>query len=653
MTTKRDGDNNSLQKTYTENKLKFIANFKKSKNTANATIDDNANVSTHDMAVLNAEIHKEENQLLNIEIIKRKLHDMFPDNNIDEQFIEDLNTNLYLHDSSSQILFPYCVSISTYPFLLNGLKDLGGLSAKPKNIDSFCGMYINLIFAIASQFKGAVAVPSTFVMFDYFARKEWGNDYYLHYDLPTRVKYQESYDNCTISIKEQIHQYFQQIVYSINQPIGSRGMQSCFVNFSYFDKYYFEGMYGHFKFPDLTSPTWESVNWLQREFMKWFNNERLKCMLTYPVESVALLYENGEFKDKDMFNFVCEEYAEGHSFFTYISDSVDSLSSCCRLRNAITTNSFNFTNGNIGEMTGSKNVITIDLNRIVQDWYQTEFPNHTKGTKSYTKLTTLYTKSMLDYIEKILSRVYVYHEAFNNILHEMNNAGLMSVYKAGYIDLNKQYLTIGINGLNQAAEFLGITCSPNEDYSYLCRTLFEFIRDQNARHKKEGKIGEMYNTELVPAESAAIKLYNRDKKDGYWVPEDTNLYASYVFKPNDPTVNIFDKIALHGANFISQSCDGGSACHINLEEHLSNRQYQQILNYAGKKKCNYLTFNVPNSECESCGYITKYPIKKCPKCGSTNIALWDRVIGYLTKIKNWSDGRQTEQKTRIYHDKKQ
>jgi ribonucleoside-triphosphate reductase len=227
----------------------------------------------------------------------------------------------------------------------------------------------------------------------------------------------------------------------------------------------------------------------------------------------------------------------------------------------------------------------------------------------------------------------------------MYNANLLPVYKAGFIDLDKQYLTIGIIGLTAAADFLNIKVSDNKEYQDFCQLIFSTIKEQNIKHKTKK---ENYNTECVPAESAGLKLYNYDKADGYFVPEDINLYTSYMFKPYDSNTSVLEKIVLHGNNYIGDYLDGGSSCHINLEEHLSEEQYKKLIKYAAKQGCQYFTFNIPNSECEDCGYITKHPINKCPKCGSTNVSLWDRVIGYLTKIKNWSDGRQKEQKTRIY-----
>lgn len=625
---------------FAERKIQFINNYINSDNTANATIDDNSNVSNHNIAVLNSEIHKEENQEINLRILENKLKVLYPEFDY-KQMLKDFNSIAYLHDSNSQVGMPYCVAISMYPFLLDGIKELGGLSASPKNIDSFCGMFVNLVFAVAGQFKGAVATPGVLLCMDYFLRKEWGDNYYQK----TKVIITNEHCKRQQTIEGQIHQYFQQICYTLMQPSGSRGSQACFWNLSVFDKPFFDTMYGDFQFPDGSKPIWESLNWLQKDFVHWLNQERLKCILTFPVVSVALIYQNNEFVDKELYEFVCQEYSEGNSFFTYISDSADSLSSCCRLSSKLSKPQFNFTNGQLSEMTGSKNVITLNLNRIVQDYWGVRKGNHIDSP--------IYERDFYDrfkdYLITILERIYKYQIAYNECLKDLQKAHMLSAYDAGFIDMKKQYLTIGINGLNQAAEFLGIECNKNKEYEDFCNLIFTTIKEQNLKHKTSEV---MFNTEFTPCESASIKLYNRDSKDGYWVPKDTNLYASYIFKPNDTEISILDKLYLHGNSFCGDNLDGGSAAHLNLEEHLSVEQYRKIVKYAAEIGCKYFTFNVPNSECDECGFITKVPIDKCPKCGSTKITLYDRVIGYLTAIKNWSKGRQIEQKTRVYHGNK-
>lgn len=488
---------------FTDNKLNFINKYKNSNNTANATVDDNSNVNGKNIGILNSEIHKEDNIQVSRRMVVEKLRELYP--NFDaKQYIRDLEHHIiYKHDESSfaGAISPYCVSTTMYPFLINGLKNIGGLSASPKNLDSFCGMYINFIFAVSAMFAGAVATPEVLLYFTYFCKKEWGDDFYLKADnIITTNGGREK------TIRSQIHQYWQQIVYSINQPSAARGLQSAFVNFAYFDKEFFKGMFGSFYFPDGTRPDWESLNWIQKEFMQWFNAERLKCMLTFPVESFALIHKDNEFKDEESAKFVAEEYARGHSFFTYISDTVDSLSSCCRLKNKIKTKEFNFTNGNMGIQTGSKSVITLNLNRIIQDWAKEE----TTWWSEEGDKNLLHCKDNIPLLKKylvnILERVYKYHIAYNELLWDMYDANLLPVYKAGFIDLNKQYLTIGLNGLNQAAEFLGISCNDNKEYKDFCQLIFSIIKENNTKNK--GKFNNhvlTFNTECVPKLCGHVK----------------------------------------------------------------------------------------------------------------------------------------------------
>lgn len=692
---------------FTDSKKSFIERYKKSGNTADATIDDNSNVSNHNIAVMNSEIHKSENMDINMRMWMDKIEELYPTFNT-KQFMEDINTILYPHDSSSQVGMPYCLAVTMYPFLLNGIEGLGGLSAAPKNIDSFCGMYCNLLFALASQVKGAVATPGLFLSLDWFARKTFGDEYYKELDtfyivgsklrklmgqtgrwfrnvnelkdfefenMMSRNILLEMRDSIvndsnrpltdsemeefkknisdgnyadvrvgdgTRTIIGQIDQFFQQITYTINQPAGARGGQSVFCNFSIFDKPFFDGMYGEFVYPDGTKPNWESFNWLQKHYLHWLNQERLKCILTFPVISVAMIYKDGKFEDQEMFEYVCQEYAEGNSFFTYISDSADSLSSCCRLSNKLSNNTFSTTNGQIGEQTGSKNVITINLSRTMQDFVSEIDPNYRKTDNSKFDIFA-HQEEYQEYMKDILSRIYKYQIAYNEVIKDFKDAGMLSAYSAGFIDMKRQFLTIGINGLNQAAEFVGIKCNKNDDYKKLCNLIYTIIKEQNTAHKTKEL---MFNCEFVPAESAAVKLYNRDKLENYWVPQDTNLYASYVFKPNDNEISVLDKIYLHGKDFGAENLDGGNACHISLNEHLSYEQYKYLLTYAGQVGCKYLTFNVPNSECDDCHFITKVPIKVCPKCGGIHISYFDRIIGYLTKTKYWSEGRRIEFGTR-------
>lgn len=598
----------------------FITDFSEAENAATGSaVDANSNVSMKNIATMTSELPKEKFKKLNCYRIQKKLKKLYG-TELSKQYKEDLDSHIiYKNDASNQ--GPYCVAITGYPFLLKGLTGLGGDSSEPHSIKSYIGQNINLLFTIAGQFAGAVAQGDFFVNMTWYCVKEWGEDWYKRLeevvDLSLRQK----------TIRGMLEDYFQQWTHSINQPTATRGNQACFSNVSYFDKNYFSALFGDYCFPDGTKPDWEGLNTLQQMFMKWFNAERLRTMMTFPVETVALLSDGEDVKDKEWKDFTAEMYSEGHSFFTYLSDNADSLSSCCRLKNKLQANTFNFTNGNVGIATGSKSVITLNLNRIVQNWAND--PNDME---------------LEEYLIPILERVYKYHTAYNELLKDFYAHNMLTVYSAGFIDLKKQFLTIGLNGINEAAMFLGLKCNDNEDYCEFINLITSTITAQNTKHRTKEL---SFNTEFVPAEGLGPKNYKWDKEDGYIVPENRNCYTSYFFLPDDSSINIIEKFKLHGKRYV-ENLDGGQAAHINLQEHLSKEQYLKLIELACKEGTNYFTFNVPNSKCDDCGFITKHPIDVCPKCGSNHIIKYDRIIGYLTAIKNWEAPRKIEQNKRIY-----
>lgn len=617
-------------------KEKFMKFYIQASNAASGSkYDSNANVTEKNIATLNGEIPKLDYLRLNRKRVMDKLRELYPGFNV-KQYEKDLESHiLYKHDeSSSPGIYPYCAAVSMWPFLNDGLKNIGGLSAAPKNIDSFCGMFLHLVFALASQFAGAVAFGEFFNCFDYYARKEWGDHYYKHDNLAAHLKYRKNssgeYEAYEISISKQIEQYFQQIVYGLNQPAGNRSYQSPFTNFSYYDKNYWEALFADFCYPDGTKPQWESVSYLQKKFMKWFNQERTKTVLTFPVETMALLSDGkNRILDEEYEKFTAEMYAEGHSFFTYISDNPNGLSSCCRLRNEVEDNEFSFTNGLSGVATGSKSVITLNLNRIVQNYAKSKSKD--KG-------------EFKEYLIKILDRVYKYHHAYNELLKDLQASNMLPVYDAGFISLNQQFLTIGINGMNEAAEFLGLECSDNPEYQAFVDSVCSTISEQNKLHKTKDM---KFNQEYVPAENLGVKNYRWDKEAGYKVPKDRNAYNSYFYLPDNEDTEILERFRLQGRRY-TQNLDGGVALHCNLQEHLSEEQYLKLMRYAVQEGCSYFTFNVKNSVCNECGYISKHTIDKCPHCGSTNIDWITRIIGYLKRIANFSEARQQEALRRVY-----
>lgn len=596
----------------------FITDYRSASNAATGSkFDSNANVEHKNITTCSGELTKKDKIGTNRLMMVDKLTEMFGAD-LAEEYIRQLEEHeKYKHDETS--IAPYCVSITMYPFLMNGLKEIGGKSDAPKNLDSYCGAFINLVFAVAAQFAGAVSTPEFLMYMDYFIRKDYGEDYINHLNEYVTAPFV----NRQRTLKQIIEDRFQQVVHSINQPAAARDYQSVFWNIAYFDRPYFDGMFSNFVFPDGTEPNWETTNWLQKAFMKWFNKERTVVDLTFPVETVNLLNDANGYVDKEWADFTAEMYSEGHSFFTYRSDSVDSLSSCCRLRNEVQDNTFSFTLGAGGVSTGSKGVITTNINRLVQNAVA-------EGKDISEKMRE----------EAIKNQKYLI--AFNEIVKDNLKANMLSVYNAGFIDMDKQYLTQGVNGFVEGAEFLGIEISPNEKYFEYCEKILKPIYEEN-RNAKTKEI--MFNTEFVPAENLGVKNAMWDKHDGYVVPRE--CYNSYFYVVEDETCNTIDKFVLHGER-LTKYLDGGSALHANLSEHLTKEQYKKLLDTAIKTGCSYFTFNIPNTVCNKCGHISKHKLTSCPKCQSKNIDYLTRIIGYLKRISAFSEARQREESKRHY-----
>lgn len=801
----------------------YIQDYMKSSNAATGSkFDPNANVTEKNVTTLAGELQKGKMILLN----RSRMRDMnlkLWGQSVAREYDRMLESHeLYKHDETAPV-YPYCVAITMYPMLLDGLQKLGGISDPPKHLRSFCGIFVNMIFTIAAQFAGAVATPEFLMYFDYFCRKEWGDDYFKKEGDIVEVNASPR------TIEKVIEDYFQNVVYYLNQPAAARNFQcvtentqlwtpqgfkylkelkegdycyvwengiykiqkinklnvydynsdrdgklirfsgrnyqqtvtqshrvvykvpntdkfavreamelyghsklscpiagtlenkedypiwdellrlctyaltdgsviethgkyrltyymspnragfnevtqclnslgigytvvsskvsqfgtvneirltstdsynicrqlentkkkipgffrrlsqrqarivlncwaksdgqqlrdgrllmqcdnediasalqevvllagygssieyhktskfdgttgntlyvttylrdckrvsnyekvsytgkvwcpttdagivvfreengvpyisgnSVFWNISYFDKNYFEGIFGDFVFPDGTKPSWESLDWLQRKFMKWFNHERTKKLLTFPVETMALLTDGEDVKDKEYADFTAEMQAEGHSFFVYMSDSPDSLSSCCRLRNEVQDNQFSYSLGAGGVATGSKSVMTLNINRLVQDWVskEQESPLY-KAWLEEEDIKKPFVHSwdnLKEYLREKVQLVHKFQTSYNELLKEFYKAGMLTVYNAGFIDLKKQYLTIGVNGVVEAAEFLGIGVSDNPMYREFIQIILGTISEENKKAKTKEL---MFNTEFVPKRSGHIK----------------------------------------------------------------------------------------------------------------------------------------------------
>ncbi|MDE5623181.1 MAG: anaerobic ribonucleoside-triphosphate reductase [Alistipes sp.] len=600
----------------TREKLEFLTSYCDASNPATGSkYDANANVENKNIATLIGELPKQNFIRLNRRLLTDRIKEMYG-REVADKYLHLLNSHfIYKNDETS--MANYCASVTMYPWLLGGTLSVGGNSTRPTNLKSFCGGFVNMVFIVSSMLSGACATPEFLMYMNYFVGQEYGEDYYLHADKVVDLSTKQR------TIDKIITDCFEQIVYSINQPTGARNFQAVFWNVAYYDRYYFESLFGEFVFPDGSKPHWESLSWLQKRFMTWFNRERTKTVLTFPVETMALLTKDGDVMDKEWGDFTAKMYAEGHSFFTYISDNADSLSSCCRLRNEIQDNGFSYTLGAGGVSTGSKSVLTINLNRCVQ--YAAKNGIH-----------------YLTFLEEVVELVHKVQTAYNENLKALQSKGMLPLFDAGYINLSRQYLTIGVNGLVEAAEFLGLRIDDNDDYARFVQEVLGLVERCNKKYRSKEL---MFNCEMIPAENVGVKHAKWDREDGYVVPRD--CYNSYFYVVEDQSLNIIDKFRLHGRKYI-EHLTGGSALHMNLEEHLTQEQYRHLLRVAAAEGCNYFTFNIPNTVCNKCGHIDKRYLKECPECHSDNLDYLTRVIGYMKRVSNFSVARQQEASRRFY-----
>ncbi len=588
-------------------KIDFIEHYFQAENAATgSTLDSNANVDSKNIATLEAELHKDINIQINRHLLCKQIEQLYGAD-VSQQYINMLEKHeIYTHDETS--LKPYCVSVTMYPFLLDGLTKLGGESKAPNHLASFCGSFVNFVFAASSQFAGAVATVEFLMYFDYFARRDYGDDY-----INTHSK--------------EIENHLQHVVYAINQPAAARGYQSVFWNISLYDRPYFDAMFGDFVFPDFTPANWDTLNTLQQFFMKWFNKERTVSVLTYPVVTAACLTDGNKLVDSGFENFITKELSEGNSFFVFMSKDAHALSSCCRLKNDVSDqmNDFSYSLGAGGVATGSINVITMNVNRLVQDAKRKNIDH-------------------LEYIKTYTQAIHKYQISYRKLIENYKDAKMLPVYDAGYIDLKKQFLTLGVNGIVEAAEFLGYDISDNEQYRDFVEGILKTISDENKKAAKE--TGYKFNTEFVPAENLGVKNSQWDKKAGYFAPRE--CYNSYLYKVEDEDISVLEKFSLHGRQFM-QYLDGGSAYHCNLEDYPTQEGFKKLLSVAAKEGCEYFCFNILVTICNDCNSIDKRTNQSCTKCNSKNVDYATRVIGYLKRVTSFSSARQKEHALRHYN----
>ena len=502
------------QARYIRKKLDYMEEYSTSTDNAasSSETDPNANVTQKNVANLEGEVYKSDNRVIQRQRMKDKLNELYPE--IAKQYEKDLEGHIiYTHDeASTPTLKYYCKAVTLYPLMTEGVGNIDGVTPNPPNdIQSFSGQVTNAVFLLSSQCKGAVALGDYFIALNYYVVKEFGPKWYEKTDEIVTNGFHVEHHTMAYYIRKGMKQF----IYGVNQPAGNRSYNSPFTNISYYDKFYFESLFGEFYYPDGTKPEWEAIDKLQRMFMQLHRELRLIKPLTFPVSTMALVYDGNDYLDKDYKELCAEEWAKGGSFFLYSSDNPTSLASCCRVLNEITDNTFSSTTGMTGVMTGSVNVITLNINRIVQDAVRSASEDTENNFYNVHNSFQNYKDYIKEDLIEILERVYKYHIAFKTMLYEMEERKMFAASNGGYIYMSKLYSTIGIIGYCEAAKFLGIEVGNNTEYKEFLQLILGTIREQNKLHSiRDKKKPFLFNSEAIPGENVAVRLYNWDKEDG-------------------------------------------------------------------------------------------------------------------------------------------
>ena len=489
---------------FIRSRLNYMDTYKDSGVNASTSseTDANANVASKNVANLEGEVYKVTNRIIQRQRMKDKLNKLYPGQELGRQYIKDLENHIiYTHDeASTPVLKPYCKAVTLYPLMLKGVGNIDGVTpSAPNDIQSFSGQVTNAVFLFSSQCKGAVALGDYFIALNYYVIQEFGPVWYDKVDeVVTNSHFLHQY-----TVGHYIRKGMKQFIYGVNQPAGNRSYNSPFSNVSFYDKVYFKSLFGEFYYPDGTQPEWNAIDKLQRIFMQLLREIRLIKPLTFPVTTMALVHNGKEYLDHEYKELCAEEWAKGGSFFCYTSDNPTSLASCCRVLNEMSDNTFSSTTGMTGVMTGSCNVITLNINRIVQDYIHTwkNWEDHIVDGKCAFPFEWFSENfsDLKNYLINILERVYKYHIAYKTMLYEMEDAKMFSDCNAGYIYMRKLYSTIGLIGYCEAAQFLGLSVSNNKEYKDFLKLVFGTVKEENKKNSiHDSKRPFLFNSEAIP-----------------------------------------------------------------------------------------------------------------------------------------------------------
>lgn len=596
----------------------FIDNFIDTETVADASIDDNSNINSKDIVTLMYEMSKPHQKLLCFNKIHYELNKFFGFKTANDWLRNEWDGHLYLHDPNTSTLKSYCFSYDLKDLAEKGLFFQDGLNAQPaKHLITFIDFIKEFVSFNCNRTSGAVGLANLIPYMFYFWKKDVESDY-----LGIKTGHQERY---------YADQNFQRFIYAVNQSYVRDGSQSAFTNTSIFDRPYFEALFGGAIFPDgsFMIDYEEEIIEFQKWFMEVMSDIRSVNMFTFPVNSISLLRKDGKFEDEEFANWAIEHNMKWSDSNLFIDDSVTSLSNCCRLRNDIEDLGYFNSIGGTALKVGSVKVGTINLARIA-----------------------LESETEEEYLQKLKELTLLDLKLLHIIRHTIKRnveKGLLKNFSHGLIDFEHLYNTIGFIGIYETMKKFGYTYQDEFGFTYyddnaskFGKKIFDTMRAVADKFIKDFNCDYMINTEQIPGESAAAKLM---KKDKFFYPDaniyDLPLYGNQ-FIPLGISTTLQERIRIQG--MFDSYCNGGSVLHCNIDAPFDSfEKAKKMTEYVADHDAIYTAFN---TKIQCCKNNHAFYGSICPECGEPVDGEYTRIVGFMTKIKTWSEPRKQEFKLR-------
>jgi len=595
----------------------FIDNFTKdNRNTADNTIDANANVSSKDIQSLLKEKGKSHDKLLAFNKIFYELQKKYGIK-IARQWLElEFGPYLYLHDAPTATYLPYCYAYDLSRLATEGLFFIENYNNEaPKHLQTFLDDVIEYVSFMSNRSSGACGLPDILIWMFYFWKHDVENNYFL------------------ISPEYYLRQAYQKLIFRLNQKFYRDQTQTVFSNMSIFDRFYLEELFGGREYPDGTYVIdyIEEIMEAQKIFMEVVSETRRTQLFTYPVLTYSLIYKDNKFQNEEFARWASNHNRKWNDANFFISKTAGALSNCCRLISD-TTQLDPFINsiGGTALSVGSVKVSTMNLEAIAL-----EYPNNQEGfLERLTEIQDINMKA-LDCVRHIIQR---------NI-----EKGLLPNFSDGGMEMDKLYNTVGFLGLYEVMDIYGYINTDeagsktySDDGVIFASKIFDVMNKnkENFTKDKNYKI----NIESVPGESAAIKLAAKDRL--IFGEEKTHEILSNQWIPLTAKCSIQEKTRLSG--LFDKKCGGGVISHINIESEFPNEESAwKMLNYLAKNNVIYFAFNSKINECENHhGFVGS---NICPECGGKIIDTYQRIVGYLVPSRNYSSARKKEFSNREWY----